>query len=353
MSNKVFSGDFLKVLLALKDSIMKDIHCSELAVIKEVYNNNCNCSLLSNSEIKINAYRTKGTICRVGDIVLVAFSDNDFRSNLLKKDNGSQLQAIDSPVKHQLDYGIIVSNLTIGFGSGTKVKFIDDAINITNLSNLDLNRLSEQKLDELKDSGLLSENALYMTPDVSEDETKANTDASNLTEENVASWKDKLKVGKLITDYTLSSESNSINITGLDLIAHGGVYEIECELNVNTGADVNVRVNNITETNYDTLTISSYIGSNQSITVGGGINVSSFSGSVIQPKGAILSFKLIQNSTNSAEYLFNNFSADSSNCYYRCGGGRVTTTSTVSSIQIVASQPILSGARIKIYAREK
>ena len=50
MSNKVFSGDFLKVLLALKESIMKDIHCSELAIIKEVYTNNCNCSLLSNPE---------------------------------------------------------------------------------------------------------------------------------------------------------------------------------------------------------------------------------------------------------------------------------------------------------------
>lgn len=190
MSNKVFSGDFLKVLLALKESIMKDIHCSELAIIKEVYANNCNCSLLSNPEIKINAYKTKGTICRVGDIVLVAFSDNDFRSNLLKKDNDSQLQAIDSPIKHQLDYGIIISNLTIGLG-GTNVKFIDDAITTTNLSNLDLNRLSEQKLNELKDSGLLTKNSLYMTPDVSEDETKANVDASNLTNENIASWADK------------------------------------------------------------------------------------------------------------------------------------------------------------------
>ena len=190
MSNKVLSGDFLKVLLALKESIMKDIHCSELAIIKEVYTNNCNCSLLSNPEIKINAYKTKGTICRVGDIVLVAFSDNDFRSNLLKKDNDSQLQVIDSPIKHQLDYGIIISNLTIGLG-GTNVKFIDDAINITNLSNLDLNRLSEQKLNELKDGGLLTKNALYMTPDISEDETKANVDGSNLTDENIASWANK------------------------------------------------------------------------------------------------------------------------------------------------------------------
>ena len=190
MSNKVFSGDFLKVLLALKESIMKDIHCSELAIIKEVYTNNCNCSLLSNPEIKINAYKTKGTICRVGDIVLVAFSDNDFRSNLLKKDNDSQLQVIDSPIKHQLDYGIIISNLTIGAG-GTNVKFVDDAINTTNLSNLDLNRLSEQKLNELKDSGLLTKNSLYMTPDISEDETKANVDGSNLTDENIASWANK------------------------------------------------------------------------------------------------------------------------------------------------------------------
>lgn len=210
MGNKVFSGDFLKVLLALKESIMKDIHCSELAIIKEVHTNNCNCSLLSNPEIKINAYKTKGTICRVGDIVLVAFSDNDFRSNLLKKDSNSQLQVIDSPIKHQLDYGIIISNLTIGLG-GTNVKFIDDAINITNLSNLDLNRLSDQKLNELKESGLLTENALYMTPDVSEDDTKANVDASNLTNDNVASWQDKCSFERVETIYDMTSTDANLN----------------------------------------------------------------------------------------------------------------------------------------------
>ena len=208
MGNKVFSGDFLKVLLALKESIMKDIHCSELAIIKEVYSNNCNCSLLSNPEIKINAYKTRGTICRVGDIVLVAFSDNDFRSNLLKKDNNSQLQVIDSPIKHQLDYGIIISNLTIGLG-GTNVKFIDNAINITNLSNLDLNRLSDQKLNELKDSGLLTENALYLTPDVSEDDTKANVDASNLSDANITSWKNKIGTPKLLYQGYVYSEGRS------------------------------------------------------------------------------------------------------------------------------------------------
>lgn len=160
MSNKVFSGDFLKVLLALKESIMKDIHCSELAVIKEVYDNNCNCSLLSNPEIKINAYKTKGTICRVGDIVLVAFSDNDFRSNLVKNNNKSKLQVIDSPIKHQLDYGVIVSNLTIG---------------------------------------------------IIEDKTKANVDASNLTEENVTSWQTKCNFERTELIYDADSLDSNLN----------------------------------------------------------------------------------------------------------------------------------------------
>lgn len=223
MSNKVFSGDFLKVLLALKESIMKDIHCSELAIIKEVYSNNCNCSLLSNPEIKINAYKTRGTICRVGDIVLVAFNDNDFRSNLLKKDNNSQLQIIDSPIKHQLDYGIIISNLTIGLG-GTNVKFIDNAINITNLSNLDLNRLSDQKLNELKDSDLLTENALYMTPDVSEDDTKANVDASNLSDANITSWKNKCGFEKIETVYDMNSTDPNINWGYISGIGSGNTF---------------------------------------------------------------------------------------------------------------------------------
>lgn len=210
MSNKVFSGDFLKVLLALKESIMKDIHCSELAIIKEVFDNNCNCSLLSNPDIKINAYRTKGTRCRVGDIVLVAFSDNDFRSNLVKKDNNAKLQAIDSTVKHQLDYGIIISNLTIGTG-GTNVSFVDNKDIITQLSTLYMNRLSDEQLNELIGEGNIIANSLYMTPDVSEDETKANVDASNLSNANVTSWKNKCGFEKTEVIYNMNSSDPNIN----------------------------------------------------------------------------------------------------------------------------------------------
>lgn len=208
MSNKVFSGDLLKVLLALKDSIMKDIHCSELAVIKEVFTDNCNCSLISNPNIKINAYRVKGTRCKVGDVVLVAFSDNDFRSNLVKKDNNTKLQTIDSVVKHQLDYGIIVSNLTIGFGGGTRVSFVDNKTIRTLLSSLDMNRLTNEQLNELIDNGQITPNSLYMTIDESEDPAKADVDASNLTEANVLSWQNKCGFERVETIYDMTGDAS-------------------------------------------------------------------------------------------------------------------------------------------------
>ena len=312
-------------------------------------------------------------------------SDNEitFSGNLkIKTDKGNYFQNIPSSLKLNVQgTGEIV--VDVGEDNKTLTFKLDEAfLSEISLMIEDLNSLTEKVNSQVFDNFIGIRNTTDSKIDqikhinnnfqiISNDEKSllnideelekiysfskelAFTDASNLSEENVASWKDKLKVGKLIADYTLASESSSINITGLDLIAHGGVYEIECELKVNTGSDVSVRVNNITETNYDSLIISSYIGRNQAITVSGGINASNFSGGVIQPKGAILSFKLIQNSTSSAEYLFNNFSADTNDSYYRCGGGRVTTTSTVSSIQIMSSQPILQGARIKIYAREK
>jgi hypothetical protein len=56
--------------------------------------------------------------------------------------------------------------------------------------------------------------------------TLAKLDASNLTNANVESWNDRLGTKQKIFDYTVPSATTQVNITGLDLIGDGNIYEI-------------------------------------------------------------------------------------------------------------------------------
>lgn len=107
--NNVVSSDFLKVLLALKENIMKDIHCSELAIVKSIAETECLCSLLSNENEKINAYKMPSLEVEVGDIVQIIFSDSNFRSNLQKYNNNKSLQIVSND-RHSINNGVIIGS---------------------------------------------------------------------------------------------------------------------------------------------------------------------------------------------------------------------------------------------------
>lgn len=181
--------------------------------------------------------------------------------------------------------------------------------------------------------------------------SKANLTASNLSTSNITSWQDKLGTSKLIKDYTSTANTSNLNITGLDLIGDGGIYQIYAELDVANGTDANFRVNNISSAVYDTIVMNGYSGSSSGLTMGGGPGSGNFPAGVIQPKGAYVIIDLIQSSSTEVFYKFMNFSADNSNSYMRIGGGKATVSGSVTSIQFITAQNILAGARVRIYSK--
>lgn len=115
--NKVVSSDFLKVLLALKENIMKDIHCSELGIVKSISQNECVCSLLSDENKKVNVFKMPSLRVNVGDVVQIIFNDSNFRSNLQKYNDQKALQIVSSD-RHSINYGVILGNFSSEGGGG-------------------------------------------------------------------------------------------------------------------------------------------------------------------------------------------------------------------------------------------
>lgn len=64
---------------------------------------------------------------------------------------------------------------------------------------------------------------------------KADVDASNLSSANVDSWKTKLKDINLVAHVVTTSLTNAVSITGLDIVADGGVYDIYVKGNTSNG----------------------------------------------------------------------------------------------------------------------
>lgn len=125
-------------------------------------------------------------------------------------------------IKNKLYFSNGTEWVVYGDDGNSKVNFVDSLTTTTNLPQLNMNRLTEQELTDAKDKGTINANELYMTEDATEDDPKANIDASNLSDENVESWKSALGTRKKIIDITLSSATTSIPIT---LGTNRGLFE--------------------------------------------------------------------------------------------------------------------------------
>ena len=191
-------------------------------------------------------------------------------------------------------------------------------------------------------------NATNIATNSSNIANKANTDASNIT---VASYQDKLKVGKLILNYTTTSNMSSINLTGLNLINDGGVYDIEISYKADTGVDANIQVNGKTS-GYNMILLQAF--DKGSYSIAGGPNSGAFAIGSVFPNETLLHLTLNQTDTNNAQLSFINIGSDNApHVYARWGGGRVNPNGSITSIKINTGGNILAGAKIKIYAREK
>lgn len=108
--NEVNSKDFLEILFALKNNIMKDLNVCEVAQIESISSEICKCKILSTDEI-ITAVPLQNLQIAQNDVVVILFSNTDFRTNLKRIQNDNAGITDDTLNLHNKSFGIIIGIL--------------------------------------------------------------------------------------------------------------------------------------------------------------------------------------------------------------------------------------------------
>lgn len=123
--NEVVSSDFLKVLLTLKDNIMKSTNVCMIGKVERIDNEKYVVSNINNSKLKISCSKVKNLTVEKDNIVVVLFTDEDNRTNLSRISKDTKTQDSNTTTLHSLDYGIIVAIIT---GQTIDINALKDAI---------------------------------------------------------------------------------------------------------------------------------------------------------------------------------------------------------------------------------
>ena len=108
--NEVNSKDFLEILFALKNNIMKDLNVCEVAQIESISSGIYKCKILSTDEV-ITAIPLQNLQIAQNDVVVILFSNTDFRTNLKRIQNNNIGITDDTLNLHNKSFGIIMGIL--------------------------------------------------------------------------------------------------------------------------------------------------------------------------------------------------------------------------------------------------
>lgn len=108
--NEVNSKDFLEILFALKNNIMKDLNVCEVAQIESISNDIYKCKILSTDEV-ITVIPLQNLEIAQNDVVVILFSNTDFRTNLKRIQNDNVAITNDTLNLHNKSFGIIIGIL--------------------------------------------------------------------------------------------------------------------------------------------------------------------------------------------------------------------------------------------------
>ena len=107
-NNQTTDGSFLSILLTLKENIMFSLNVAELMIVTRIDNDDVYCADINDSERTYVCAKLQNLTLKVDDVVLVIFTNKDFRSNLKKIKNKVQPQNSSMYCSHSKDNGVIV-----------------------------------------------------------------------------------------------------------------------------------------------------------------------------------------------------------------------------------------------------
>lgn len=105
--NQNLNSSFMDVCNAILSAAKRTINVAEICIVKQVKNNIFQCEFLNNTKLNIDCYKLQDLDVRVGDLVLVLFTDTDFRSNLVRESKGTTLLEV-TEMTHSKNSGVII-----------------------------------------------------------------------------------------------------------------------------------------------------------------------------------------------------------------------------------------------------
>ena len=109
--NQNVSSDFLRVLMALKSNVMKDTNVAEIAIVSQINGDEISCNLLNDNNIKVVCVSLHGISINEGDVVLIIFTNTDFRTNLKRYKQSQATYKIEADTLHSKNYGVIIGKI--------------------------------------------------------------------------------------------------------------------------------------------------------------------------------------------------------------------------------------------------
>lgn len=106
--NRNISSDILRMLMALKQNVMNDSHCTEVYQVVQAKDDGYICRSVTDGS-SAQVISSHGLAINIGDVVLVQFADVDFRQNLTRiKANLTPIYS-GQDATHSRSFGIITT----------------------------------------------------------------------------------------------------------------------------------------------------------------------------------------------------------------------------------------------------
>lgn len=123
--NRNQTNNLLDLLLALKENIMRDTSVADFGKVTKVSEDGKYiCDLINTNETVVCI--SFGISASVDDVVLILFTDTDFRVNLKSIQQGRESSEVNTVHRHSKNYGVIISN---GTSSGPQIT-IDNMLSL-------------------------------------------------------------------------------------------------------------------------------------------------------------------------------------------------------------------------------
>lgn len=106
--NDTQNTSFLDVCLALKSNIFKTLNVADVYIVREINKDSYKCESICNENVSIQSLCLQNITPEVGDVVLVLFTNTDFRAKLNTYKVGQSSSSSISTLYHEKSYGIII-----------------------------------------------------------------------------------------------------------------------------------------------------------------------------------------------------------------------------------------------------